>query len=53
MDEATAKADKEKREREERKQIQLAYKAKCKELIDLCTEKLKGTKYDRFWVESI
>jgi len=53
QDEKDAKAAKDKKEREERKIIQLAYKAKTKELIELCTEKLKGTKYDRFWVEAI
>lgn len=31
----------------------LAYKAKCKELTDLCEEKMKGTKYDKYWVESL
>lgn len=29
------------------------FKAKVKELIELCESKLPGTKYDKFWVESI
>lgn len=31
----------------------LNFKSKVKELIELCEAKLPGTKYDRFWVESI
>lgn len=33
--------------------VDLKYKATVKELIELCNEKLAGTKYDKFWVESI
>ena len=40
-------------EKEQARQVALAYKAKVKQLLELCSDKLKGTKYDRFWVESI
>lgn len=41
------------KEKELKKQADLQYKAKVKELIDLCEQKLAGTKYDKFWVQSI
>ena len=31
----------------------IAYKLKVKELTELCEEKMKGTKFDKYWVESI
>ena len=31
----------------------LAFKAKAKELLELCNQKLQGTNYDRFWIESL
>ena len=52
-DDARNKIEADLAEKNERKNLALAYKAKQKELTDLCTLKLKGTKYDRFWVESI
>lgn len=48
------RADKEriKAEEEAKKQKQIAYKQRVKDLIELCQAKLPGTRYDKFWVES-
>ena len=35
-----------------KKASDLAYKRSIRELIDLCTETLSGSNYDRFWVEA-
>ena len=31
----------------------IAYKAKTKELVEICQRKMPGTKFDRFWIESL
>lgn len=35
-----------------KKAFDIAYKNSIKELIRLCTETLRGSNYDRFWVEA-
>lgn len=49
--EAKAKKDKEDEEREAKKQAIILFKNKQKELIELCSQKLQGTNYDKYWVE--
>lgn len=51
--EALAKLEAENQVKEQQKQTAIAYRTKVKELVELCKEKLSGTKYDKFWVESI
>lgn len=45
--------EEQKRKDDERKQVMLAYKAKTKELVEICQLKMPGTNYDRFWIESL
>jgi len=42
-----------KAEEDAKKQKQIAYKQRVKDLIELCQAKLPGTRYDKFWVESL
>lgn len=45
-----AEQDRIKAEEEAKKEKARIYKAKVKELIELCEQKLPGTRYDKFWV---
>ena len=45
--------EEQKKKDEERKQTMIAYKAKTKELVEICQRKMPGTKFDRFWIESL
>jgi hypothetical protein len=47
------KLESEKNAKEALRVTGIIYRAKVKELIELCKIKLSGTKYDKFWVESI
>lgn len=49
--EERAKQEEAKAAAEAKKSSELAYKASIKELIELCTETLVGSNYDKFWVE--
>jgi len=40
-------------EEEAKKQKAIAFKQRVKDLIELCGTKLPGTRYDKFWVETI
>lgn len=51
--EASAAKDAENAVKEASKQLAIAFRNKIKELVELCKVKLAGTKYDKFWVESI
>lgn len=51
--EAKALADAEQAKKEAQKNAHLEFKGKIKELLELCKTKLAGSKYDKFWVESI
>jgi len=45
--------EEQKKKDEERKQTVIAYKAKTKELVEICQRKMPGSKFDRFWIESL
>lgn len=45
--------DQDKANAEARKVLQIAFKQRVKDLIELLKVKLTGTRYDRFWVEAI
>ena len=47
-----AKQEEAKAAAELKKATDLAYKKSIRDLIDLCTEALSGSNYDRFWVEA-
>lgn len=51
--EAQIKLESEKNAKETIRVTGIIYRAKVKELTELCKIKLSGTKYDKFWVESI
>ena len=58
MEEKRAAAEEERKqqeaaEKEKQKEIGIQYRASIKTLIELCKEKMPGTNYDRFYVESI
>ena len=53
MAEQQAKIDAENAVKEQQKQVGVNYRNKVKELIELCASKLQGTKFDKFWVQSI
>lgn len=48
-----AQKEEQKKKDEDRKQIVIALKAKTKELVEICQLKMPGSKFDRFWLESL